>query len=1245
MVFKAGYIIDEILDFFDNKQDAINAILRKCYFQVVGIDFISFPISEPEPIFSVIHNLISRGTPTRASKFLVKKYLSEIECSPNKREIIIDELVKIGQVQKVLCLLFANNILTQDKEVFTIYSNQLDINIVLLAVEDIQIWFNHIHTLLEKNNEFPSIKILSDPTLHYDLAISVNDIELKEINAQHKILILPAVEQSYLSKFITTSKIIYKNLGEVSKDGNTFIFNDLEKEKALEYVLQSVFKKETFRAGQIAIINRVLQGKDVIGLLPTGGGKSLTFQLAALLQPAMTIVIDPINSLMRDQYEKLIENYIDAALYINSYNTPKEREINEEKLQNAEILFCFVSPERLQIRKFRNHLKNCENKGTYFGYAVIDEAHCVSEWGHDFRQTYLRLGINLKNFCPVKEGKLTLFGLTATASYDVLADIQRELKMEDDAIQSLPAEQVDRKELVFNLVKVENTGIKEPTWLREKELGRQKYPKIKELLNALPDTFNDIVKKILENKEIGDEYKERLRKLPTFELPNFYGKNEKQIYPYAGIIFCPTKSDTLGNGVLALRDGYWDDFIEGFDTNEFVEGLNTLEFLEISTFFSNQDDNLAANELVDKEAMLSFENQGKFIQNEVNLMLATKAFGMGIDKPNIRYTLHYSLPSSVESFYQEAGRAGRDRLPALSSILYCVEDTETNLGFLENSFKGFEREKALLTELLEEVEYEDKFYLNYLTSILNEEFGMKFDLKVIGGDLIIATKPTKWIKVDGKPKPDSLTIIVFGYLHLHNLTYTLLGHDKAEKIIIDAKSFIQEFCPNTNYVNWLKQKQKAGLETLLNTGDTNNCLVIGFNNKKITEIKDLLLKENIIQKINTPVTMEGGNIWNRDDTERFIRAAYNFCGDSEEFVNDKYYEYERKTGKRSMVVKAKLVYEYERQVKSAKKKKHLSQDFPNSIYIPDELKPQLKEVFWKIRIAPDTLKAVYRLIILGVIDDYTIDYAGKAVVVNFSRKTEKQYKDNFASYLTRYVGEDTKNEWIEKANTRYKEESSLRKYLFTLAEFVDEIIFKKRENAIKYVKDLCEESINAEDVNAYFREDIILYFTSKFAKLGGDGSLKRDTDSGKIENFELLKTYINYIWAAPDGLGDQISNTKHLKAACARMKSATGFNNATIDLLSSFANFATEAQKEIGSSNFEESLLINEAKELYIKGFERFENKYKFSEWVNNMEYFNEKLRAISPSLLPIVENLQNQLICKNQKNWLSQFNQNFIDI
>ena len=166
-------------------------------------------------------------------------------------------------------------------------------------------------------------------------------------------------------------------------------------------------------------------------MLPTGGGKSLTYQISALLQPGITMVIDPLKSLMKDQYDGLISSGIDCIAYINSSLSREEKKRNEILLESSQLLFVFLSPERLSIASFRERLRNMHEYNVYFSYGVIDEVHCVSEWGHDFRFSYLHLGRNLYNYVRAKEGEISLFGLTATASFDVLADVERELSGND----------------------------------------------------------------------------------------------------------------------------------------------------------------------------------------------------------------------------------------------------------------------------------------------------------------------------------------------------------------------------------------------------------------------------------------------------------------------------------------------------------------------------------------------------------------------------------------------------------------------------------------------------------------------------------------------------------------------------------------------------------------------------------------------------------------------------------------------
>lgn len=219
----------------------------------------------------------------------------------------------------------------------------------------------------------------------------------------------------------------------------------------VKWFLNYLFRKEDFWEGQWETINRSLQGKDSVVLLPTGGGKSIAFQLAALLLTGRCIVVDPIIALIDDQIDNLDRVGIDRCVGISSQLGSREMELRLQAFSAGHYLFCYIAPERFQIEGFRQHLRTL-TVATPVSLIAVDEAHCVSEWSHDFRTAYLNLGRTAREYCSSDGQEPPVVALTGTASKIVLKDVQRELEITDiDAI--ITPSSFDRPELQFCVLK------------------------------------------------------------------------------------------------------------------------------------------------------------------------------------------------------------------------------------------------------------------------------------------------------------------------------------------------------------------------------------------------------------------------------------------------------------------------------------------------------------------------------------------------------------------------------------------------------------------------------------------------------------------------------------------------------------------------------------------------------------------------------------------------------------------------
>jgi ATP-dependent DNA helicase RecQ len=1198
MILSASYIIDELLD-----KETIKDIVEKSYFELQNM----LPINEERvnQYGCILNKIISRGNPTRASKIVIESLLdiykvkyelvygrtfvySTDEIDNNIQVEIQESLITIAQIQKSLAVLLLSNNISNDSIIVFKIPLQLQ-EITQIAIKDFKHWIKIIDILTESESNY--IKNYSLNALDES-----NEINICVNSKEYIIKATTSNNSACNKKNYTTGKIKYKSIGDFNIEGEMDGKFSEEKQQALLYCLQSLFRKSEYNPGQLRIINRALQGLSVVGILPTGGGKSLAYQLVTLLQPTITLIIDPINSLMRDQHEKLLENFIDNTSFINIYNDEQEKNENERKLVNGESIFTFISPERLQIKKFRDKILKCEQNNTHFGYAVVDEAHCVSEWGHDFRQVYLNLATNLNNFLyTAPDDKLNIIALTATASYDVLTDIRRELKLDKDDEQSLPPKSIDREELKYYLLKIDADVPKYPNWLREKQLARFKYPTLKKYLRS------------------------KLPQLLKTSFEDFYEKDENKNYPNAGIIFCNTKSDARGDGVWALRYYMRSQSSKLLE----LEGLRTEEYLEKVTFLSGGDQDQRNNSDVDSLAKESFDNQGLFIDNKANLMIATKAFGMGIDKPNVRYTIHYGLPNSIESFYQEAGRAGRDRNPAVCSILFHEDDNVTSEEFLKNSFKGFPKEQATVLEFLNEVRYENKFFIQWLTQETSERFPEVDYMK-----LNHWKEDIYYLNINGKYKKNIKEIKKFGALKIKKNTIfidlkdvNIVDKETANEVLKFVKTFIESNA-ESDYISWLNKSYEEGIEKQLermNEGEEKS-LLIGFENDYIPKVRKILEEKGYFNF----KSIEGIKEY---EVERIIRAAHNFCESDEQFVNDK------------------LPFEYERFVKEKIGNSFLPKTFPIKLNISiqdNETCDFLKDAFWKIRNIQDTQRGIYRLNILGVIEDYTLDYANRFVTVKFKKKSPDEYKNKFEKYLRRYEGDEKVQEWLEKTD-QIDAESSLQKYLKGLMDFIYKTIKVKRESAITYMKNQCLDYFDKEDEEKgelIFRENIVYYFTSKYA---GNEWLPQKS---KNDTLEVVKEFLKYMNEPPLelGIGGQIDNFNHLKGATVRVLSEN-LENKCAKILRAFSTFLIETYNQDIDVTNHKSREFDEAKSDFVEHFTAFSEKYSYEDWSNYLEHFKELLISINGKLKLLVEQLEDECYSRYWNQYVNKLINRIVDI
>lgn len=360
-------------------------------------------------------------------------------------------------------------------------------------------------------------------------------------------------------------------------------------------LLKKIYGYDSFRKGQDYIVNSILNRRDTIGIMATGGGKSICYQIPSLIFDGVGIVISPLISLMKDQVDALKVLGI-KAIYINSTLTKEEfiKAINELRYNNVKLLY--LAPERITNEKFIKLIREIN-----ISFIAVDEAHCISQWGHDFRKSYLEI----PKFIKAMNKKLPILALTATATPRVVEDIEKFLEMEN------PFKYIsgfDRENIFFKV----------------------------------------------EKSVIADAYISK------------YIRSHKNM---SGIIYANTRKEVEGL-YQYLKE------VKGYNVGKYHAGLSKEERSEM---------------------------QEAFLKDDIEIMVATNAFGMGIDKSNIRYVIHKNIPRDLESYYQEAGRAGRDGLPSEAILIFNEEDIATQEFFIESNEETSDEQRKIKRRKLDEM--------------------------------------------------------------------------------------------------------------------------------------------------------------------------------------------------------------------------------------------------------------------------------------------------------------------------------------------------------------------------------------------------------------------------------------------------------------------------------------------------------------------------------------------------------------
>lgn len=1229
----------------------------------------------------------------------------------------------VARIQKTLIEYFIANPEVFSKKSLQIAIIERDFPCAALAIKSLEEFFININAILEEQDKLPLPKIelsifenekwVINQKLHcgyipknetffgvndFDIIIDHSILRRSQICKEQSFSIREAIvirSAHYFDFSMESSKKVYcsdllhfKELVDKKNDGSYTSIGMYEKH--INFFIQNIFRKLSFRPGQLPIISRALQQKPVIGLLPTGGGKSLTYQLPVFLQPGLCLVVDPIKSLMEDQVRVLNNNWIDCCDYINSNLKREEKQSKLIDFKFGQTQFLFVSPERFVMEDFRKIINTIDNTKykLAFSYCIIDEVHCLSEWGHDFRSTYLMLGKNAQKFIKTRNGKVTLVGLTATASYDVLADIERELdiKHDDAANAVISIDNTIRKELFFDFIecnaKISDISISD----REikNKIGTIKRDKLNEYIKNSINNLKSIDIKVTTNSleqhyeefEVEEVGKDKKSEIITLESNSINSIPDNLTFETTtSIIFCPHTQGILGVTGRVHK---------GLNASEIFENLIVNE--SNKSYFIGSDEGGQLNDEIHKHFT-------DFLEGKTSYMVCTKAFGMGIDKEDVRAVYHINYSSSPESYIQEAGRAGRDKKKSL-----CVNliNTEEFYFLNPNYIKQFQKEARVRLRHLIEAFDGEKFTLirnSNKETLIN-------DIK------LIVANYSDTFKIEINKKEEQINTIltynldesIHDFFHknsfkgieteLYQLERFFTRKEEIKKTVfkqitdiynLDNDKEIKFYLtPDGNFQGniWLRNENNIVFGKIINTRGIGR-LTVDFNFGAAGGVMDIPLTNHILDYIKIQWLKNSSNTTLYEYLSKPIENIVNNGLSLKDF-------FESESNNLNFIVPLDLIKDslseilitdfnliptpiiHNVQSYLDALQKH-SSDFVDYLQRIEETwnleilnseiyfnnKKLYKELYYSNINRQDILRIIYRLYSIKFISDYTIDYNKGLVTISINKEDKNFYIDSTYNHLLKYLSKEKTELKIKELSNKCVDLDvfhSIKQSVKLILDFTYSDIVGKRKKAIEDIREFITESINQNSktdlkfnnakYNIHFKQLMYYYFNAKYAKsgfieFGEDRSLIDDFKNKELDDWKVFAKYTKIL----NDKASFINECKMMRGSCKRIWRSLAIEDTkeeyVLKLLYAYASF--------GLNN---PYYFQEAEKYFLEGFENLylKNNYLYFENKLNMfleiisesvkyEHSKEYIRRIKHKLMLKISTINTQNLIQELKN------------